>query len=372
MTVEVAQDIASLEHHLSAWEDLAIDAVERNVFYEPWMVMPALRAFGFDSNLKFVLIYSSPGGQGRQGARLCGLFPLQRRRLFRGLPIPNLTLWKHLHCHLATPLVRRGFAGTVFTKFFEWLHENDQRCPVLDMPEVSGDGLFMREFISGPWQEDTYHRSFTRALLGAGRDAESYIRATMHGDKRRELQRRQRRLRELGQVKAVTVDSLGNHEQAIRTFLQLEESGWKGRDKVALSCNEVSRQFFWEIAVAGLQRGQLVLNGIYLDDRPIAMSCDLLAPPGCFGFKTGFDERLASYAPGVRLMLEHIDFLYSRPDLEWMDSCTSAGSQWLSNVWVDRKTVTSVLVSTGMKGGGLAVAAFPLFRWLRRTCKRIF
>ena len=197
------------------------------------------------------------------------------------------------------------------------------------------------------------------------------MRSTMTGDKRRELQRKRRRLQESAGYRKVTVEGLGEHESPIRDFLALEASGWKGRDQVAMSCDERSRKYFWEIAEAGLQRGQFVLHGIYSKDRPMAMSCDLLAPPGCFGFKTGFDESFSSQAPGVCLVLDHIDFLYARPELEWMDACTSTGNGWVNRLWLDRKIVTSVLVPTGRTGGRLAVSLFPFFRWLRSSSRRV-
>ena len=92
LTVEVAHDIQTLEKHVEAWQDLASNSIEPNVFYEPWMLIPAIRAFGSDANLVFVFVYSN--SKRGQPSTLCGFFPLQRKRSFRGLPIPLLCLWK--------------------------------------------------------------------------------------------------------------------------------------------------------------------------------------------------------------------------------------------------------------------------------------
>src|SRR6185369_12429325 len=46
MSVVIADDLTALEKHVAAWEELAVAAIEPNVFYEPWMLMPALRAYG--------------------------------------------------------------------------------------------------------------------------------------------------------------------------------------------------------------------------------------------------------------------------------------------------------------------------------------
>jgi len=45
-SIIAVEDFAQLEEHLPAWEDLALAAIEPNVFYESWMLLPALRAYG--------------------------------------------------------------------------------------------------------------------------------------------------------------------------------------------------------------------------------------------------------------------------------------------------------------------------------------
>src|SRR5687768_13561878 len=46
LSVVVIDDLAVLEKYVPAWEDLAANAIEPNAFYEPWMMMPAIHAFG--------------------------------------------------------------------------------------------------------------------------------------------------------------------------------------------------------------------------------------------------------------------------------------------------------------------------------------
>src|SRR3954465_8798122 len=58
MSVAVARDEASLSGYLQAWEELAAEAIEPNPFYESWMLLPALRAFGAGRDLSFVLVFA--------------------------------------------------------------------------------------------------------------------------------------------------------------------------------------------------------------------------------------------------------------------------------------------------------------------------
>jgi hypothetical protein len=71
----VLDDPARLIDHVAAWEELAASAVEPNVFYEPWMLRPALEAFAQGVALRFILVHGERPGE---PARLCGFFPFER------------------------------------------------------------------------------------------------------------------------------------------------------------------------------------------------------------------------------------------------------------------------------------------------------
>jgi len=93
----VVRDPAELRTHLPAWEDLAAHAIEANPFYEPFMLLPAIDAFGKDSALQFVFIYAAWG----ERRPLLGFLPMERASQYKGLPLAHLRLWMHRHCYLA-------------------------------------------------------------------------------------------------------------------------------------------------------------------------------------------------------------------------------------------------------------------------------
>src|SRR5262245_34690018 len=109
-TVTVVRDLAGLTEHITAWEELAASALETNVFYESWLLRPAIEAFGTGSDLQFILIFA-PNPKRRLGPPiLCGFFPLERRRYIKSLPITTFSLWKHKYCYLCIPLLRAEYA----------------------------------------------------------------------------------------------------------------------------------------------------------------------------------------------------------------------------------------------------------------------
>src|SRR5262245_17206110 len=76
MSVVVINDLTSLEKYVPAWEDLAANAIEPNAFYEPWMMMPAIRAFGAGRRLQFALVLANHAALHDGPLLLCGIFPL--------------------------------------------------------------------------------------------------------------------------------------------------------------------------------------------------------------------------------------------------------------------------------------------------------
>ncbi|MBM4071700.1 MAG: hypothetical protein FJ271_22660 [Planctomycetes bacterium] len=92
-TIVVARSIEELIPYADAWDDLARNALEPNVFYESWMLLPALRAYK-SPNVMVVLVFSNLAPQRHGKPLLCGLLPLERHRY----PFVHvLRLWNYIH-----------------------------------------------------------------------------------------------------------------------------------------------------------------------------------------------------------------------------------------------------------------------------------
>src|SRR3984893_14063462 len=65
--------------YLQSWDDLAGNAVEPTVFYESWMLLPALRAYG-KGTVAVVLVFSNLAPRRHGQPLFCGLFPIEVRK----------------------------------------------------------------------------------------------------------------------------------------------------------------------------------------------------------------------------------------------------------------------------------------------------
>ncbi len=372
MTIEVVSDLRTLATRLADWEDLAAAALEPNAFYEAWMLMPAWQHLGAGKSLMAVLVFAADPAQSGSPL-LTGLFPLERQRGFKGLPVRHLRLWRHLHCLSTTPLIRAGYARQTLDAFFDWLATDSRSGPLIEFSMIQGEGPFQQALV------DHFHRSarpkhvlesYTRALFRPAADAEAHLSAAFSGKHLRKIKNQEKQLTALGRIEYDVLGSGDDIEKRIEEFLQLEGSGWKGREGSSLASDGSERSYFEAIVRDAFHRGQLMMLALRLDGRPIAYKCDFLAGRGSFTFKIAFDEGFARYSPGLLLEIHNIRRLYAQSRTEWVDSCTHPANFMFNRLWPSRRTIQSLLVSTGKAPGDLLVSMFPLLAWLRRKLLR--
>jgi hypothetical protein len=372
LSVILVRSLGELSDHRLELEDLAGDSLERNVFYEPILAEPAVRSFGAGKQLEFVLVYRSEPGAPGQASQLCGFFPFERDTHYRGLPVTALTSFKHLHCFLCTPLIRRNGASQTFAMALDWLVAQSG-ATLVELRSIGAEGpvhqLLVQELQAR--RRPFWLRNWsTRAFFEPGADAESYLRGAISGLALKEVRRKERRLREQGRLVWRELELAEDARPWLDAFLRLEASGWKGRGRSALACNALESEFFVSAATAAHARGRLMLLGLFLDDRPLALKCNFMTGDGGFAFKIAFDEAYRAFSPGFLLEIENVRRLHRRTDIRWMDSCADAQHAMINRLWPGRRTMATVLFGTGRAPGDLLVSLMPLLRWGRRTLAR--
>ena len=364
LKIVVVENESELGSHVRAWQDLADHAMEANVFYEPWLLRPALRTLTRDQPLRLVFIYEQEPLATAGVSRLCGFFPLEPVSRYQNLPIRAWRMWKHVHCFLCTPLLRRDRARDTLAALLQWARAS-AGAHVVDFSSVRGDGPFhdlLREHAeeTGAWQCVT--NRYARALWKQGRKFEDYLQNTLSTGVRKEYRRQRRRLAELGSLEFRTLQNHADLDDWLDTFLDLEASGWKAREGTALGINASERAYVREAAREGFARRQMVLQGLFLDGRAAAMLLSFLSGSGGFAFKIAYDENLAKFSPGVQIMLDVMGYLHSNSRLAWMDSCAEPDHPMINRLWKDHKIIESVLCSTGHWLGDLAIMVYPAGR----------
>jgi len=369
--IVVVRDLDDLREHRRDLEDLAAEALESNIFYEPILLEPALRYFGAGRQLELVLVYRSDGGP-HPRPRLAGFFPFERVGRYRGLPVTALVSFKHLHCFLCTPLVRRRGANETFSAALDWLTETSG-ATLVELGSIGAAGsvhqLLLQELHAR--RRLFWLRNWsTRAFFEPSVDAESYLRSAISGLALKEVRRKARRLGEQGRLAWRELEPGEDARPWLDDFLRLEASGWKGRERSALACRAEERDFFVAAATAAHARGRLMFLGLFLDDRPLALKCNFMNADGGYAFKIAFDEEYRAFSPGFLLEVENVRRLHRRPGVRWVDSCADSQHAMINRLWPGRRSLATVVFGTGRVPGDLLVSLMPLLRWGRRRLAR--
>lgn len=359
---------AALAGHMAAWNDLAAAALEPNVFYEPWLMLPAIDAFGGGARLRYVLVYRDERG----GLPvLCGLFPLERVARYRGVPFAHLRLWRHPHCFLGTPLVRASHARECLLAFLDWLERDAQGSAAVRWEQLRADGPFFRtleEVLAQSRRRSFVPYRFERALLQRGALLDE---GPLSRKGAKELRRLERRLAQAGGAEYAELERPEELESWIADFLELEARGWKGRGGSALASSAAGRLFFTRASRAAARRGRLMMLGLRSAGRFVAMKCNFLSDEGGFAFKIAYDEDYARFSPGTLLELENMRRFEARPGLQWMDSCAASDHFMANRLWPDRRSLVDLVTTTGRAAGDLMVSSLPFVHWISRTLRGV-
>ena len=116
-----------------------------------------------------------------------------------------------------------------------------------------------------------------------------------------ELRRRERRLRELGELDFDVESGGAGLEDALEEGLRLEGSGWKLEQGTAILSQPETAAFYRDVARWAAPRDWLRLCFLRLDGRAIAFQYVVEVDGVAYFLKGGYDPDFKRYAPGVLL-----------------------------------------------------------------------
>jgi hypothetical protein len=338
---------------------LAANAFVPNIFYEPWMALPAIEALESTEQLCFLLVFDATCKE------LWGFFPIEIQSRCLHLPIRNLALWQHRYCYLTSPLLDAAHARETLNAFWRWLEHNPLNAHVLDTNWLLADGPFhalWTDFALG--RTSLMLNDFPRALYQPDCPLPSYLARSLSRKSAKRFEHRERLLSQLGSVEYRMAATATDAETWADDFLKLESAGWKGREGGrAFATYHPDAVYFRAITKEAFQRRRAMLLSLTLDGKPIAMRHTLLAGRGAFAFRTAYHETYAKFCPGTLLELEAMRLAYEHPSVEWMDSCAAPRHAHWNRFYRERRMVRRSLFSCGSQTGDFLISALPLMRW---------
>ena len=184
-----------------------------------------------------------------------------------------------------------------------------------------------------------------RALLAPGAERTKYLERAVSGRKRKKLRRLRRRLEDIAPVTVATATGAADVGVALKDFVVVEASGWKGRAGTAIVNNPAIRDFVQK-AVAGLAaEGRARIERLLLNDTTIAAAVTLASGDTAWCWKIAYNEGLARSSPGVQLVCKLTENLLAQPTPLRVDSCATPDHPMIDHVWRERLALSDRLIA---------------------------
>lgn len=327
-----SRPLTALDTIADEWRSLVSRALEPNVFYEPAFALAAMPVFGTDAVA--TLVWSGNG-------RLMGLFPARTRH-------GSMSGWTHPYAPLGVPLVDRDAPEAVIAAWLDHLADNRAMPSRLFMPLIAEDGPFaaaLNAVLARSGRASAAFGRHQRALLDPTDGREGYLDHAVSTGRRKELRRLRRRLEDIAPVTFKTARAGEDIAAALKDFLVLEASGWKGLAQTA-AANDAATRAFVESAVATLAaQGKARIDRVFLNGSAIAVAITLSSGNTAWCWKIAYNEGVARFSPGVQLIVDLTGSLLDDPQPARVDSCATADHPMIDHVWRERLAVSDRLIA---------------------------
>lgn len=159
--------------------------------------------------------------------------------------------------------------------------------------------------------------------------------------RRSQLRRYARRLDDEGKVTIGIHDGAEALDELLAEGFAVEASGWKGEQGTAMGSHPTTRRFYTDVARWAAARGDLRLDFLRLDDRPIAFQYRLVHGDTVWYLKAGYDEDHGRWSPSTRLLTETLRAAVEDPvttRFEWLGGTERYKLEWSDGMHTRRTT----------------------------------
>lgn len=324
-------------------DHLAARAIEPNLFFNPRFLAPAMPRLE-DREVRLAVIRD--GTEEKSRLRLLIPFSVEKPPVPIGVSV--LRAWAHPFGPLGTPLVDGDDPVGVMEDFFTMLARPHLQMPkVFVFPSTRLDGPFAAALRAAAEARNLpliTASEAERPILESDLDAEAYLRRSLRAHHHREFRRLKRRLSEQGRLEHRIARQPEEIRQGIETFLTLEASGWKGRDRTAMAADRYRAAFAREAVDRLAERDLCRIHTLLLDDRPIACLVVFVESGVAYTWKTAYDESYAAYSPGTLLMIEVTKSHLDDPNITVTDSCAVPDHPVMSRLWSERRAIGTFVI----------------------------
>jgi Acetyltransferase (GNAT) domain len=282
------------------------------------------------------VIADAVAGSSREPWRLYALFQdgalagcLYGRRKCRKVMCVRMSVFEIGTHYVADPLLRETDREAILWRLIEAMQDDQQDCSMFVFQRLTPENhQILAQCVS------RMRLPFKQAWSGYGYKIDTSMSqdeflAGLDGKRRQELRRRQERLdRDHGceYIREQDLGSRGDMER-FETFMNLEDSGWKGLKRTSIRRRPHYEPYFRELVRSASQAGILCWYTLRIGDRQVAMNMCLRSQNTLWLPKVAYDETFAAYGPGFLLMQHMLLDCIANPEVREMNNIS--GAPWL-------------------------------------------
>jgi CelD/BcsL family acetyltransferase involved in cellulose biosynthesis len=339
LTVEITES-ARLTGLDAEWRDLLRRADAPNVFMTPATIKLAGETHP-DTRRIAVLAWQKTG----RGKHLAGVWAFAIRRAPQSiLPMNVLAAPAMGHAYLATPVIDRDLLEEALAAMLDAIAADARLPHFVALDAMATDGATMQALshvLRARGGAPCVLTEARRPMLASALDGRQYLQQALSGSSRKKLRQHRRRLAEKGRLE-YRIDSAPEAVgQAVEAFLQLEASGWKGRQGTALLSDAADAAFVRSMVPTLAQQGDAQVHALYLEGKPLSVQIVLRAGTAAFTWKTAYDEAWRDASPGMLLLEDYTAAFLADDSIAYVDSCAYDETSFMA-AWSERQAIASL------------------------------
>ncbi len=316
MEVEIVQDLESLAAFAPDWNRLALEAPQSLPMLSYAWVASYLGHRLLPEDKWFCLM-------ARENGRLVGVLPLvtrpEKMAGTSGRAVFTPHDWHTFSVDFLIIPGREEEVISLFTLTMERLVPDWLYLRLMRIPDTSPTLAYIRKSARNTAVIKTCDGD--GSIVNVRGEFDDYL-AGLSSNFRRNLKKAVNRLGKLPRVEVVTVRGTEATEKHLQDFLNLEESGWKGRAGSAIKSSADLRPFYETLVRRLSEAGWLEWAFLTTDGRPIAGKMNIRFGSTLVMGKIAYDEAFAGYSPSNLLILEVIKGAYAAKDIIRVDLLT--------------------------------------------------
>ncbi len=308
----------ALRPHANAWTALATSSG------------PELPVFGYEWVHTFLAHRLSPRERWRcvfayKDNALMGVLPLiVVPHSLLGMAAPTLRTATDLHTLMGGPILAMGRDGNAIARELVGEHLRcEPRAVRITFERLIKEAAYARTIDELSLKHTGVSRpsGVEGCYLDTRDDFDAHVK-TLGSKTRSRLRAAERRLERMGNVTHRIVRDPAGLDPAMKSFLALEASGWKGREGTAIQSSERNVAFYNALREALAPTDTMQIHVLELNGRPISGELAFRFGRKLTIHKLAYDEALNKCSPGHLLWKRTMQMAFEHADIDTVDTLT--------------------------------------------------